>query len=74
MYAQLPSYQAMFEREGVSEPGELGIVGSEAQVEDQLAELADAGVTDYAASEFTPSPDERERTRALLKSLTAKAN
>ena len=69
LYAQLPSYQAMFEREGVTEPGELGLVGSEAEVEDQLAGLADAGVTDYAASEFTPSPDERERTRALLKRL-----
>lgn len=71
MYAQLPSYQAMFEREGVSEPGELGLVGSEAQVEEQLAVLVEAGVTDYAASEFTPSPDERERTRALLKRLAA---
>lgn len=71
MYAQLPSYQAMFEREGVTEPGELGLVGSEAQVEEQLAVLAQAGVTDYAASEFTPSPGERDRTRALLKRLAA---
>ncbi len=71
MYAQLPSYQAMFEREGVSEPGELGLVGSEAEVEDRLADLAQAGVTDYAASEFTPSADERDRTRALLKRLAA---
>lgn len=69
MYAQLPSYQAMFEREGVSEPGELGLVGSAAQVEEAIAGLADAGVTDFAASEFTPSPDERERTRSLLRDL-----
>ncbi len=69
MYAQLPSYQAMFKREGVSEPGELAIVGTEAEVEDQLANLAAAGVTDYAASEFTSGPDERERTRELLKRL-----
>ncbi len=71
MYVQLPSYQAMFAREGVTEPGELGLVGSEAEVEDRLAGLAESGVTDYAASEFTPSPDERERTRALLKRLAA---
>jgi len=71
MYAQLPSYQAMFEREGVTEPGELGLVGSEAQVEDQLAALAEAGVTDFAASEFTPSPSEREHTRDLLRRLAA---
>ena len=71
MYAQLPSYQAMFEREGVSEPGELGLVGSEAEVEDALGVLAAAGVSDFAASEFTPAPDEKQRTRALLKRLAA---
>lgn len=71
MYAQLPSYQAMFEREGANDPGDLGIVGSEDEVEHQLGVLAEAGVTDYAASEFTPSPDEKERTRALLKRLAA---
>ncbi|MDG2113444.1 MAG: TIGR03564 family F420-dependent LLM class oxidoreductase [Actinomycetota bacterium] len=69
MYVELPSYQAMFAREGVSEPGELGLVGSEAEVTDMLGGLAEAGVTDYSASEFTPSPDERERTRELLKQL-----
>ncbi len=69
MYAALPSYRAMFDREGVNEPGELGIVGSEAQVEEALGVLAEAGVTDFAASEFTPSPDEKLRTRALLKRL-----
>ena len=57
----------MFEREGVTEPGELGLVGSEAEVSDRLAGLAEAGATDYAVSEFTPSADEREGTRALLK-------
>ena len=62
-------YQAMFEREGVTEPGDLGLVGSEAEVEDRLAALADAGVTDFAASEFTPSAEERERTRELLRRL-----
>jgi len=71
MYTQLPSYQAMFEREGVTQPGELGLVGSEAQVEEMLGNLAEAGVTDYSASEFTPSPAERERTRDLLRRLAA---
>jgi 5,10-methylenetetrahydromethanopterin reductase len=71
MYAQLPSYQAMFAREGVSEPGDLGIVGSEAEVEEALGVLAAAGVTDFAASEFTPTPDTKQRTRALLKRLAA---
>ena len=71
MYSQLPSYQAMFARDGVANPGELAIVGSEDEVEERLAEFAAAGVTDYAASEFTPSPDEKIRTRELLKRLAA---
>ena len=73
MYGQLPSYRAMFEREGVENPGDLGIVGSEAEVEDQLGVLSEAGLSDYAASEFTPTPDERLRTRELLKRLAASA-
>ena len=71
MYAQLPSYQAMFAREGVEHPGDLGLVGSEDEVEHALGVLSAAGVTDFAASEFTPSPEEKDRTRALLVRLTA---
>jgi F420-dependent oxidoreductase-like protein len=69
MYGQLPSYKAMFEREGVSAPGELGLVGSASKVTDLVGALADAGVTDYAASEFTTNQEERDNTRALLKQL-----
>lgn len=67
MYAQLPSYQAMFEREGVTEPGELALVGSASRVGELLEELADVGVTDFAASEFTTNEEEREQTRWMLK-------
>ena len=69
MYGQLPSYKAMFEREGVSAPGELGLVGSKSRVREQIEALAEAGVTDYAASEFTTNDEERERTRSLLKEV-----
>lgn len=69
MYVELPSYQAMFAREGVTTPGELGIVGTEAEVEDGLAHLESIGVTDLSASEFCTSPTEREQTRALLSRL-----
>lgn len=69
MYGKLPSYKAMFEREGVSEPGELALVGDESRVQDLVANLADAGVTDFAASEFTTNPAEREQTRQLLIAL-----
>lgn len=70
-YAELPSYQAMFAREGVSAPGDLAIVGSAAQVEDQLAHLAAVGVTDYSASEAATDPADKEATRELLKRLAA---
>jgi F420-dependent oxidoreductase-like protein len=66
MYGKLPSYRAMFEREGVDGPADVAIVGSAAEVRDRLQSLADAGVTDFAASEFVRSPAEREATRALL--------
>ena len=70
MYGQLPSYKAMFEREGISEPGELAIVGSRARVEDSLAGLEQAGVTDFAASVFATSADEKVNTMELLSTLT----
>lgn len=70
-YAELPSYRAMFAREGASAPGDIAIVGSEAQVEDGLGRLAAAGVTDYSASESATTPEERERTRAVLRRLAA---
>jgi 5,10-methylenetetrahydromethanopterin reductase len=69
MYGQLPSYRAMFEREGVGGPGDVALVGDEDAVINMIDALRDAGVTDFAPSEFTASPEERRRTRALLKSL-----
>ena len=67
MYAQLPTYRAMFEREGADGPGDIAIVGSVSQVQDGLARMADAGVTDFAPSEFHLTPGEKEATRDVLK-------
>jgi 5,10-methylenetetrahydromethanopterin reductase len=69
MYGTLPSYRAMFDREGVDGPADIAIVGSVAEVQDRLQAMAAAGVTDFAAAEFVRSPDEREATRALLRDL-----
>ena len=71
MYGQLPSYQAMFEREGVAGPADLAIAGSVAEVEDKLQELVEAGVTDFAASLYATNPDEKTNTTDLLKSFSA---
>lgn len=71
MYGQLPSYRAMFEREGVAGPAELAIVGSSGEVADRIGAMREAGVTDFAASEFALNSEDRAATRALLKSLLA---
>ena len=64
IYGQLPSYRAMLDREGVAGPADLAILGSEQQVADGVAALADVGVTDFAAAEIGATADEREATRA----------
>jgi alkanesulfonate monooxygenase SsuD/methylene tetrahydromethanopterin reductase-like flavin-dependent oxidoreductase (luciferase family) len=69
VYNTLPSYKAMMDKEGVSGPKDLAIVGTETEVSDQLTALADVGVTDLNAGAFPGNPDEAERTRAVLRSL-----
>ena len=68
VYGFLPSYRAMLDREGAQTPGDVAIVGTEAEVEKQVRALADAGVTDYMAAIFG-GREEYTRTRALLTSL-----
>ncbi len=66
MYGKLPSYRAMFQREGVDGPADVAIVGSPTQVSEQLQVLAEAGVTDFAATEFCLNRDEFQNTRRVL--------
>jgi F420-dependent oxidoreductase-like protein len=68
MYGDLPSYRAMLDREGVRGPGDVAIIGSEDAVAAQVAALADAGVTDFVASEVMAGEAAR-RTRTLLMDL-----
>jgi F420-dependent oxidoreductase-like protein len=69
IYGQLPSYRAMLDREGLEGPADLAIIGDEEAVAARIRDFADAGVTDLAASEFGSGGGERDRTRALLRSL-----
>lgn len=69
IYGQLPSYRAMLDREGAAGPADVAIIGDEASVAARIRGLADAGVTDFAASEFGSTDDERRRTRELLVGL-----
>lgn len=67
MYGQLPSYRAMLDREGYTGPEDAAIIGDEDTVRGRLDELRAAGVDEYVAATFDPSPDGRARTRALLR-------
>ena len=66
LYRSLPSYQAMFEREGAAGPGDVSIVGTEAEVRAGLDRLRDGGVTDFIAVSFTRDTVIDQATRAVL--------
>lgn len=68
VYGTLPSYRAMLDREGATGPSDVAVVGDEDAVARQLATIADAGVTDFAAAPYG-SREERERTFALVTEL-----
>jgi len=75
VYGALPNYKRMLDIEGVDGPKDMAIVGNEAQVEQQLRNVASAGVTEYVANSFPTDDDTKAslaRTRALLKSLIGK--
>ena len=72
-YADLPSYQAMMAREGVTEVAELCVIGAESEVRDELAQYARAGVTDLAAVELRVDDNSADRTRALLMDIQSAA-
>jgi alkanesulfonate monooxygenase SsuD/methylene tetrahydromethanopterin reductase-like flavin-dependent oxidoreductase (luciferase family) len=68
IYGQLPSYQAMLEREGAEGPAGVAIVGSEDEVADQIRHLDEIGATDFAGAPYG-SDDEIRRTSTLLAAL-----
>ena len=71
VYGFLPSYRAMLDREGAEGPADVAIVGDAAAVERQIAEVGEAGATEFVAAAFGTS-EERERTLALLTDLAGR--
>lgn len=67
-YGTLPSYRAMMDREGVSGPADLAIIGSVEQVTERIGEIFAAGATDFVGSVFAGGP-EAQRTRTVLAGL-----
>ena len=62
LYATLPSYAAMLEREGAKDPADVSLIGSKEQVLEQLHGLAQAGVTEFSGA---PSGTGDERDAAI---------
>ncbi|SOX53974.1 TIGR03564 family F420-dependent LLM class oxidoreductase [Mycobacterium ahvazicum] len=69
IYGTLPSYRAMLEREGVSRPEEIALIGDEATVADRVAEIGAAGVDEFVAYPFGDD-ETMARTRALLRKVS----
>lgn len=70
-YGELPSYRAVLDAEGARGPGDVAVVGDESAVRAHLRALAEAGATDFAATEFGTSREEFAATRALLTELAS---
>ena len=66
VYDTLPSYKTMMDRDGVVGPGGIAIVGTAAEVRDQVRHLQSIGVTDFNAGIFTSDPEEVARTKSVL--------
>ncbi len=66
IYGTLPSYRAMLDREGAETPADVALVGEAPALRDQLARLAEIGVTDFGASIVPVEPGSAERTLELL--------
>ena len=68
-YADLPSYRAMLDIEGVHGLEALSFIGSEDDVRAGIEAVAEAGATDFTAVVMGAGRDEISATRALLASL-----
>jgi alkanesulfonate monooxygenase SsuD/methylene tetrahydromethanopterin reductase-like flavin-dependent oxidoreductase (luciferase family) len=71
VYGQLPSYRKMLDREGAASPADIVIAGSADECRERILALADIGVTDFSAAEYSSDPDERAATRDMLISCIA---
>ena len=68
-YAELPSYRAMLDIEGIHGLEDLSFVGDEDEVRAGIQSVADAGATDFTAVVMGGSPDEIAATRAVVAAI-----
>jgi F420-dependent oxidoreductase-like protein len=69
--AQMPSYRRMLAAEGVGEPVDIALVGSEDAVGRRIEALGRAGASELLAN-VQGEPDEQARTRRFLGSLAGR--
>ncbi|HVX21953.1 MAG TPA: LLM class flavin-dependent oxidoreductase [Acidimicrobiales bacterium] len=67
----LPTYRDAYAREGVDRPSDIALIGTEEEVREKVAVLADAGATDLVA--VLHDVGDRDRTWDLLAALAALA-
>jgi F420-dependent oxidoreductase-like protein len=68
MYAQIPSYRAMLDKEGAAGPADIALAGDEKALDAGLDRLRDAGVTDFNAAIIRVEDGADERTLEYLQS------
>ena len=70
-YGTIPSYRAVLDAGGASDPEDVVIVGNEQKVTEQIRHLSAIGVTDLNAVPYSIPSDKmsRTRTRELLSTL-----
>lgn len=66
MYAAWPSYRAMLDREGITDPTDLILAGSIDDIATELKRYADAGVTDLRLGIAAPDDAHRQATLDAL--------
>jgi F420-dependent oxidoreductase-like protein len=69
-YGRIPVYRAVLDREGAEGPGDVSIVGDEAEVTEQLKHLESVGMTEFIAIPAGNDFD-RSRTKEHLASLVS---
>lgn len=68
LYAKLPAYRTMFEREQATSPADVAVFGTEGELTAAVARLSAAGITDLQITPFGDA-DQRLRTVELLATL-----
>jgi 5,10-methylenetetrahydromethanopterin reductase len=69
IYGQLPSYRKMLDREGLTNPQDIALIGDEATLRAGIDRIRDAGVTDFNAAIMAVEDGAYDRTFEFLASL-----